>query len=1195
MNPFIHLHVHTEYSLLDGAARIDNLFSACKEKNMPAVAITDHGVMYGTYKFQKAAKEYGIKPIIGCEFYLCDDMHKKNGKPNLDHLVLLAKNDEGYKNLVKMDSEAFVNGYYYKPRIDYKMLKEHSGGLVCLSACLSGIIPKLLLNNDYDGAKKKALELKSMFDEGDFYIEIQDHGIREQKLINPLLIRIAREIGVKVVATNDVHYVNREDSEMQDVLLCIQTGKTINDPNRMRFDSDQFYLKDYDEMSELFPDIEEALQTPFEIADKCNAVIERHQLLPNYTPPNGMSPYEYLESMTFDGIKKRYKEPSEEIWERVKYELGVIKRMGFVEYFLIVWDFINYAKSIGIPVGAGRGSGAGSIVAYSIGITNIDPIKYSLLFERFLNPDRVSMPDFDIDFCYERRGEVIDYVVKKYGSDKVSQIVTFGTMAAKGAIKDVGRVYEVPYSEADKVSKMIPQNGEIWQFIGMENPTGKKVKNQNVPVLKDLVEIYQNDQTMKRVIDMAIKIQNMPRNTSMHAAGVVICKETISDYVPLQRNGDDVTTQFNMIEVEELGLLKMDFLGLRTLTDVSKAVKYVEETTGRKIDFDELGFDDKETYDMICEGKTDAVFQLEGGGMKSFMRSLKPDNLEEIIVGISLYRPGPMDSIPEYIKNKENPQNIVYPHPTIKEILGVTHNCMVYQEQVMQLVQRIAGYSLGQADIIRRAMSKKKHDVMMKHKQHFIYGSPEDNIEGALHRGFSVEVATDLFDKMEKFASYAFNKSHAACYAVLSYQTGFLKCHYPVQFITAILNNRIDKIEEITKYTTLLRNENIPILQPSINQSKAEFSVENNSVRFGLGAIKNVGYSAIDTIVKERERNGKFSSLKDFIRRAEPNVLNKRMVENLIKAGAFDEFGYARSQQLAVYENLLDQIQKDKKKTSTGQISLFSDDILKSVGENFEIDKVEYPNIEEYDSKLKLSYEKDVIGVYVSGHPLQDFANSFSEFKFNTSMLINDLDDGEDDDLNKVVECPFKDNDLVTAGGILTAFSKKLTRKNTEMAYATLEDLFGEIELVFFPSDYERVKKAIKDKTLSPLESGLMVKVTGRFQTGDNGAKILVTNISDWVQNSQEKEEPVSNYKEETIIASVKEVQEDKKLFLKVLNKTKEEREKINRILMSYKGNAEVIIKYDEGAFRLSIKTRYCAGLKSELMTILDESDIIYK
>ena len=1062
--PFVHLHLHTEYSLLDGATRIDTLFDACKEKNMPAVAITDHGNMYGAYHFYCLAKKKGIKPIIGCEFYMADDLTVKSGdvKREFNHLVLIAKNNTGYKNLVKLNSIGFVDGYYYKPRIDFKTLSQHSEGLICLSACIAGQLPRLLRDGMWEEARKLVKQYKELFGE-DYYIELQDHGIADEIYVMPKLIKIAEEFGVELVATNDVHYLKESDAEMQDILLCVQTGKFFDDPGRMRFEGTQFYLKDYDEMAEKFSYVPQALENTLKIAEKCNVSIEKKPLLPPYKPDNGMTPYEFLKDLLEKGLKRRYKEITPEIRQRADYELEVVSKMGFVEYYLIVWDFINYAHEHGIPVGPGRGSGAGSIIAYAIGITQVEPLRYGLIFERFLNPERVSMPDFDIDFCMDRRGEVIDYVIEKYTKPRVAQIVTFGRMKAKNAVKDVCRVLRVPYAEGDKITKLIPLNATLKNAFGLDG------KNEGVP---ELMEIYK-DYSMKRVIDLAIALEDMPRQTGMHAAGVVICREDLSDNVPLQRSGDDITTQYNMKEVEELGLLKMDFLGLRTLTDIDKTIKIVKETTGEEFDFEDCQYDDPNVFELIASGNTDAVFQLESGGMKRVMKDLKPDCLEDIIAGISLYRPGPMQFIPDYIKGKRDPKSVHYAHPMLEPILGVTNGCMVYQEQVMQICRSLAGYSYGQADEVRRAMGKKKMDVMALHRNYFINGKVNDNgeveIEGAVRRGVPKETAELLFDQMYAFAQYAFNKSHAAAYAYVSYQTAYCKRYHPVEYLAAVLNNRITNIDDIKKYIAYGKENNIDFLPPDINKSGVSFTVENGKIRFALAAIKNIGSGSMEKIVEERKTRGDFVSLEDFLKRVESQYLNKRLVENLIKSGAFDCFKVSRAQMVSVFEPLMEMVYADKKKKESGQFSMF--DLV----ENAAPAVVALPksNIKEFPNKLKLSYEKEVLGLYVSGNPLDEYREKLKAFTFNTGMVAFSEDDDDFESSQKQSDWEGKE---VSLAGVLEELKKIATRSGKTMAVGRLEDLHGSIELTFSPWYYEKI---IKDK----VEQDSVVTVTGKIRT----------------------------------------------------------------------------------------------------------------
>ena len=1155
---FVHLHLHTEYSLLDGATHIDTLFDACKEKNMPAVAITDHGNMYGAYHFYCLAKKKGIKPIIGCEFYMADDLTVKSGdvKREFNHLVLIAKNNTGYKNLVKLNSIGFVDGYYYKPRIDFKTLSQHSEGLICLSACIAGQLPRLLRDGMWEEARKLVKQYKELFGE-DYYIELQDHGIADEIYVMPKLIKIAEEFGVELVATNDVHYLKESDAEMQDILLCVQTGKFFDDPGRMRFEGTQFYLKDYDEMAEKFSYVPQALENTLKIAEKCNVSIEKKPLLPPYKPDNGMTPYEFLKDLLEKGLKRRYKEITPEIRQRADYELEVVSKMGFVEYYLIVWDFINYAHEHGIPVGPGRGSGAGSIIAYAIGITQVEPLRYGLIFERFLNPERVSMPDFDIDFCMDRRGEVIDYVIEKYTKPRVAQIVTFGRMKAKNAVKDVCRVLRVPYAEGDKITKLIPLNATLKNAFGLDG------KNEGVP---ELMEIYK-DYSMKRVIDLAIALEDMPRQTGMHAAGVVICREDLSDNVPLQRSGDDITTQYNMKEVEELGLLKMDFLGLRTLTDIDKTIKIVKETTGEEFDFEDCQYDDPNVFELIASGNTDAVFQLESGGMKRVMKDLKPDCLEDIIAGISLYRPGPMQFIPDYIKGKRDPKSVHYAHPMLEPILGVTNGCMVYQEQVMQICRSLAGYSYGQADEVRRAMGKKKMDVMALHRNYFINGKVNDNgeveIEGAVRRGVPKETAELLFDQMYAFAQYAFNKSHAAAYAYVSYQTAYCKRYHPVEYLAAVLNNRITNIDDIKKYIAYGKENNIDFLPPDINKSGVSFTVENGKIRFALAAIKNIGSGSMEKIVEERKTHGDFVSLEDFLKRVESQYLNKRLVENLIKSGAFDCFKVSRAQMVSVFEPLMEMVYADKKKKESGQFSMF--DLV----ENAAPAVVTLPNsnIKEFPNKLKLSYEKEVLGLYVSGNPLDEYREKLKAFTFNTGMVAFSEDDDDFESSQKQSDWEGKE---VSLAGVLEELKKIATRSGKTMAVGRLEDLHGSIELTFSPWYYEKI---IKDK----VEQDSVVTVTGKISFRQDKASLLVDKLEVW------SEQKMAETDKNTV---------SEKLYLKMPFKDNELYAKLSAVLKEYAGDIPVILVIDGDRLGMPYKVRKNNGLIYELSDVLGEDNV---
>ena len=1089
---------------------------------------------------------------------MADDLTVKSGdvKREFNHLVLIAKNNTGYKNLVKLNSIGFVDGYYYKPRIDFKTLSQHSEGLICLSACIAGQLPRLLRDGMWEEARKLVRQYKELFGE-DYYIELQDHGIADEIYVMPKLIKIAEEFGVELVATNDVHYLKESDAEMQDILLCVQTGKFFDDPGRMRFEGTQFYLKDYDEMAEKFSYVPQALENTLKIAEKCNVSIEKKPLLPPYKPDNGMTPYEFLKDLLEKGLKRRYKEITPEIRQRADYELEVVSKMGFVEYYLIVWDFINYAHEHGIPVGPGRGSGAGSIIAYAIGITQVEPLRYGLIFERFLNPERVSMPDFDIDFCMDRRGEVIDYVIEKYTKPRVAQIVTFGRMKAKNAVKDVCRVLRVPYAEGDKITKLIPLNATLKNAFGLDG------KNEGVP---ELMEIYK-DYSMKRVIDLAIALEDMPRQTGMHAAGVVICREDLSDNVPLQRSGDDITTQYNMKEVEELGLLKMDFLGLRTLTDIDKTIKIVKETTGEEFDFEDCQYDDPNVFELIASGNTDAVFQLESGGMKRVMKDLKPDCLEDIIAGISLYRPGPMQFIPDYIKGKRDPKSVHYAHPMLEPILGVTNGCMVYQEQVMQICRSLAGYSYGQADEVRRAMGKKKMDVMALHRNYFINGKVNDNgeveIEGAVRRGVPKETAELLFDQMYAFAQYAFNKSHAAAYAYVSYQTAYCKRYHPVEYLAAVLNNRITNIDDIKKYIAYGKENNIDFLPPDINKSGVSFTVENGKIRFALAAIKNIGSGSMEKIVEERKTHGDFVSLEDFLKRVESQYLNKRLVENLIKSGAFDCFKVSRAQMVSVFEPLMEMVYADKKKKESGQFSMF--DLV----ENAAPAVVALPksNIKEFPNKLKLSYEKEVLGLYVSGNPLDEYREKLKAFTFNTGMVTFSEDDDDFESSQKQSDWEGKE---VSLAGVLEELKKIATRSGKTMAVGRLEDLHGSIELTFSPWYYEKI---IKDK----VEQDSVVTVTGKISFRQDKASLLVDKLEVW--SEQKMAETDKNAVSE-------------KLYLKMPFKDNELYAKLSAVLKEYAGDIPVILVIDGDRLGMPYKVRKNNGLIYELSDVLGEDNV---
>lgn len=1186
--PFIHLHVHSEMSLLDGACRIGNekkspLIETCKKKNFPACAVTDHGTMFGVFTFQKVCLKNGIEPIIGCELYICDDMHSKASK-DMFHILLLAKDNEGYRNLVKLDSLAYTEGFYYKPRIDLEFLKQHSKGLIATSACIGGRIPQYLIEGNYEKAKEYAIIMRDIFGKDDFYIEIQDHGIPEEKMCNPLLVKIAREIGVKVVATNDAHYLEKEDAEAHDVLLCVQTRKTIDDPKRMKFFSDEFYLKTYEEMYELFSWCPESLETPFEIAAKCKVRIEKKDLMPPYTPENGQTPAEFLRDMAYKGLVRRYGELTDEIKERAEYELNIIIQMGFAEYYLIVWDFIDYARRHDIPVGAGRGSGVGSIIAYAIGITNVNPLKYNLLFERFLNPERVSNPDFDIDFCVEGRGQVIEYVIEKYGAEKVCQILALGTMATKNAIKDVARVYNIPLSEVNALTKLIP-GGKV----KLENLIG--LGSNKDEIIPEVLDAYENNPRMRKVLEIAMKLEGMPRQCSKHAAGVVICKEVISDFVPLQKSGDDVTTQFQKEEVEEVGMLKMDFLGLRTLTDIKKAKQYIMETTGNEVDFEKLGYDDPNVYELLGSGETDAVFQLESPGMKSFMKQLLPKSLEDIIAGISLYRPGPMDSIPTYIESKNNPEKISYMHPLLEPILNMTYGCLVYQEQVMQVVQKLAGYTYGRADLVRRAMAKKKADVLAKERAYFIHGTPakpavynehgdllspaETAVDGCLKRGVDEETANKIFDNMMSFASYAFNKSHAAAYAVCAYETAYLKRYYPVQFIAAVINNRITNQDEIAKYVEYLRGSGITVYPPNINISDVYFSCENGNLRYGLMGIKNVGEAAISSIINERKQNGEFKSLEDLIKRAEKTALNKRMLESLIKAGALDCFGETRATLLYNYESLITLSNHDKSISNTGQMTMFDlfDD---EVQESQPLEKRE-----EFPKNELLSAEKEMLNVYMSGHPLDEYRQLYNNESFTLDLIkpILDLekekaDDSDEETENDDISALIKqyNKNIVELGGMITDVRIRVTKSNKSMALVKLEDLHGVIDIVLFPSMYDKYK--------GYLEKDKIVKVQGELQV-DGRPQITVKSMREWrldnAEQAQETEKPVQN--------------PNAKLYINIVSEDESAALNVIEVLKAYPGMMPAILKFRGKGLDSGVMVQDTKALYSELAGLVGENN----
>ncbi len=1063
--PFTHLHTHTEYSLLDGSNKIKEYVARVKELGMTSAAITDHGAMFGVIDFYREAKAAGIRPILGCEVYVAPnsrfDKELTGGEDRYYHLVLLAENNKGYANLTKIVSRGYVEGFYYRPRVDMEVLEEFHEGIIALSACLAGEVQRYIAKGLYEEAKKKALKYESIFGKGNYFLELQDHGIPEQKQVNQALLRMSRELDIPLVATNDVHYTYAQDVKPHDILLCIQTGKKLADEDRMRYEGGQYYVKSPEEMESLFPYAPEALENTEKIARRCEVEIEFGVTkLPRYDVPEGYTSWEYLNKVCFEGLAKRYPDDDGSKKERLVYELNVIRDMGYVDYFLIVWDFIKYARDHGIAVGPGRGSAAGSIVSYTMGITNIDPMRYQLLFERFLNPERVSMPDIDIDFCFERRQEVIDYVVRKYGKDRVVQIVTFGTLAARGVLRDVGRVMDLPYAFVDSIAKMVPQEPNI---------TLEKALKMNPELRKS----YEDDPQVHELIDMAMRLEGLPRHTSMHAAGVVISQKAVDEYVPLSRASDgSITTQFTMTTLEELGLLKMDFLGLRTLTVIQDAAKMASARLGYTLDMDNISYEDPAVYASIGTGKTDGIFQLESSGMKNFMKELRPKNLEDVIAGISLYRPGPMDFIPQYIKGKDHPETIFYDCPQLEEILEPTYGCIVYQEQVMQIVQKLAGYTLGRSDLVRRAMSKKKAAVMEKERQNFVYGNKEEGVPGCIANGISEQTANKIYDEMIDFAKYAFNKSHAAAYAVVAYQTAYLKYYYPVEFMAALMTSVIDNPGKVSEYILSCRQMGIAILPPDINEGEARFSVSDGSIRYALSAIKGVGRPVVEAIAEERRLAGRFQSLADFIERMSGKEVNKRVVENLIKAGALDSLGGNRQQYIQAYASIMDSVAQSNKTMMTGQMSLF-DFVDEDQKESFQ---VKLPNVGEYPKELLLSFEKDVLGVYISGHPLEEYEE---RWKKNITAVTTDFMLDEETNRTRV-----HDGESVIIGGMIMAKTIKYTKNNRVMAFLQVEDLVGSVEVVVFPNVYE--------KNAAELGEEAKVFISGHVNAEDDKASKLI-------------------------------------------------------------------------------------------------------
>ncbi len=1197
MPNFTHLHLHTEYSFLDGMAKIKKVTKRAKDLGQTALAITDHGNMYGAVAFFDACKGAGIKPIIGTEFYTCDDMNFRGkvvsddadqGYKDRRHLVLLVKDETGYKNLSMLNSIAFKH-MYYKPRIQLDVLKEYHEGLICLSACLGGDIPQAILRHDMKKAEELVVFFKDIFGD-DFYLELQNHGLEEQAYVNASLKALAKKFNVKTVVTNDVHYIDKEDADAQDVLMCVQTSVNIDTPNRMKMPCNEFYLKSYEEMAELFPDDLDAVERTNEIADKCNfSFVYGQYKFPHYVPENGQTPIEFIRSLINEGIKRKYGEETKEIRDRIEMELGVIEKQGFIEYYLIVWDYIFNARKMGISVGPGRGSGAGSIVAYLIDITDIDPLKYGLYFERFLNSERVSAPDFDVDFEDSRRQEVIDYVKRKYGEDTVAKIITFGTMAAKNAIKDIGRVLHVPYSELDRVTKAIPnkvQRGAhtlditrpniLEKVFGFYTPSKSDldanpwVKTESYAV-PELVEIYNENPEIKRVIDYAIKLEDAPRQSGVHACGVIIGADVLDRHMPLSVGKEkDVTTQYTGVELEHLGFLKMDFLGLRNLSDIKLAIEYVKQNHGVDVVFDRNGYNDPKVFELISSGNTTAIFQIESSGFKDFLSKLKPSCLEDIVAAVSLYRPGPMDSIGKFIESKHNPDKIKYAHPLLKPILEQTYGCIVYQEQVMRIVQDLAGYTLGQADNVRRMMGKKKVAEMVKEEATFINGKPayeKDGkivpaIDGCLKRGVPEEVAKQIWNEMKDFAKYAFNKSHAAAYSLVTYQTAYLKTYYRPEFITAVLNNRITDIEEITNYVNYAKEEKIPVLSPDVNESETYFSVKGGKIRFGLAAVKGVGIAVIDEIIKERETKGKFKSFEDFAMRCVQYV-NKRLVENLIYAGAFDVFGIARSRLIGVYEEALDKAQALYRERESDQGTIW--DIFQQP----QTITLLYPNVKEYDQKTKLVNEKNVLGVYVSGHPLDDYKDRFSHYTFSTRRLLAK----EEDDDGEIVYTDVQDGDSLVMGGIITSRKKLATKSGQFMSVLNVEDVYGGIECVMFPKVHE--------KFYNKLEDDAIVEIKGKLQIRDGRPpSIVIDSIEAFNENAPEKE--------------VKEVEKPSKKECLGLVVSEELLNEVLETISAYPGDIEVYIKCGTKKFKATSKVRKCNALISELVTLIEEEDILF-
>ncbi len=1152
---FVHLHVHTEYSLLDGACRIDGMMDRVKELGQSAVAITDHGVMYGCIDFYKAAKAAGVKPIIGCEVYvarrgMADRVHGIDNDPY--HLVLLCKNRQGYENLCYMVSEAFIHGFYGKPRVDLAMLEQHHEGLIALSACLAGAIPQYLMEEDYNSAKEYAMKMASIFGEDHFYLELQDHGIEEQRPVNQGVMRLARETGLPLVVTNDAHYLRKEDAQMQDILLCIQTGKTVDEENRMRFQTEEFYLKSEEELKELFPNCQEAFDNTVKIAEACNLEFTFHEYhLPSFPVPEGYTNEAYFRELCMTGFRERYTNPPQEYLDRLEYEIGVISRMGYINYYLIVWDFIRYAKEQGIPVGPGRGSGAASIVAYCMHITEVDPMKYALIFERFLNPERVSMPDFDTDFCQERRGEVIEYVMRKYGADHVAQIATFGTMAARGAIRDVGRALNFTYAETDVVAKLVPGTPHI-------------TLDEALKVSPRLKEMYDGDERVKLLIDTARSLEGMPRNSSTHAAGVVITAEPVYSYVPLSRNDDTIVTQYTMTTIEELGLLKMDFLGLRNLTVIDDAEKEIRKIVP-DFDIDKVPDDDPETFAMLTEGKTQGVFQLESAGMTGVCVNMKASSIEDITAIVALYRPGPMDSIPTFIANKLDARKVAYKTPLLEPILKVTYGCIVYQEQVIEIFRSLGGYTMGQADNIRRAISKKKMKIIEAERKVFVYGDPAQNITGCMGNGISEQVAQSLYDEIVDFANYAFNKAHAVCYAVVAYQTAYLKCHYPRQYMAALMTSVLDSATKISGYISECKEMGIPVLPPDVNHSDDHFTVEGNAIRFGLGAVKNVGRGLIRSMAKKRNEGGSFRSLEDFIERMGEGELNKRAVENFIKCGAMDCFGYHRSELLAVYDNMMDSIASSRKKNLEGQMGLFA-----MLDENDGAAKIPIPKMKELSKAEMLTMEKETTGIYLSGHPMDDYR----PYLRNTHVVH----------IGKLMEeeSRYEDDQIVSVAGIVQNVKMKTTRSNSMMAYVTVEDDTAAMEMLAFSNVLSQYGGYLREN--SP------VVVTGRLSLRDDKEPQIVINrarpISDFAEGNPEPA-PQQSPKDQDPRSGT--------LYLRLPSEQGKLFPKIKAILNMFPGNSGVVLYFADTKLRRGTRCVIMESMLKELKNVLGEGNVVLK